>query len=221
MSPDFLRRFLKQFGSEVQGRPETFCGAGEMKMIIGLGNPGTEYKGTRHNAGFEVVDILARRLEVEVKKKKFGALFGDCITKGIKLILLKPQRYMNRSGHVVATAAGFYKLALKDIIVITDDMALAPGRIRIRAKGSAGGHNGLADVIERLGSDEFARLRVGIGKSAEQIGKDYVLSRPAAKDAELIEKAIEQAQQAAVCWVENGIDAAMNRFNVRSENENQ
>ena len=221
MSPDFLRRFLKQFGHGAPSRAKNSYDAGNMKMIIGLGNPGTEYAGTRHNVGFEVVDLLARRLGVEIKKKKFGALVGECIKEGLRLILLKPQRYMNRSGHVVATAAGFYKLSLEHIIVITDDMDLAPGRIRIRAKGSAGGHNGLADIIERLGGNEFARLRIGIGKSVEQFGKDYVLTRPAAEDRELIEKAIEKAQQAVICWFEEGIDTAMNRFNIRSGQENQ
>ncbi len=187
----------------------------EMKMIVGLGNCGAEYDGTRHNTGFDVVDILAGRLGIEVRKKKFGGLFGKCEFEEVKLMLLKPQQYMNRSGQVVATAAGFYRLRLEDIMVITDDMALEPGRIRIRTKGSSGGHNGLADIIEKLGSDEFARLRVGIGDSGDEAGEDYVLSRASAQERELIDKGIEESVEAVICWVQEGAEAAMNRFNAQ------
>jgi len=185
-----------------------------MKMIIGLGNPGAEYSGTRHNVGFDVIDGLADRLGVKIKKQKFGALTGECVFGESKLMLLKPQSYMNRSGQVLATARGFYKLAIENVIVITDDMALEPGRIRIRAKGSAGGHNGLADIIARLGTNEFARLRIGIGSSGRQVSKDYVLTKPGAEDRELIGKAAERAKEAVLFWAREGIDAAMNKFNV-------
>jgi len=188
----------------------------ETRMLIGLGNPGTEYTGTRHNVGFDVIDSLARRLQIEIRKKKFGAVVGECLLQGKKVMLLKPQQYMNCSGRVVATAAGFYKLTVDDILVITDDMALEPGRIRMRKKGSSGGHNGLSDIVAALGTDQFARLRVGIGSSGQQVGRDYVLSRPKPQDRELIDKAVEISQQAALCWLEDGIDMAMNRFNVRS-----
>jgi PTH1 family peptidyl-tRNA hydrolase len=186
-------------------------------MVVGLGNPGTKYVGTRHNAGFDVVDGLARQLGVDVKKKKFGGLFCQCSLDERTLILLKPQQYMNRSGHVVATATGFYKLSLEDVIVVTDDMALEPGRIRIRAKGSSGGHNGLQDIIASLGSNEFARVRVGIGQSAEQDAADYVLGRPADQERHLIAEAVERSQQAVICWVREGAEAAMNKFNVQNE----
>jgi len=186
-------------------------------MVVGLGNPGAKYVGTRHNAGFDVVDGLARQLGVNVKKRKFGGFFCRCDLDEKALILLKPQRYMNRSGHVVATAVGFYKMSLEDVIVVTDDMALEPGSIRIRANGSSGGHNGLGDIIARLGSNEVARVRVGIGKSAEQDAVDYVLSRPCAEDRRLIAEAVERAQQAVICWVREGVEAAMNKFNVRNE----
>jgi len=188
-----------------------------MKMIVGLGNPGAKYAGTRHNAGFDVVDGLARQLGVEVKKKKFGGLFCQCGLAEKTLILLKPQQYMNRSGQVVATAYGFYRLGLEDVIVVTDDMALEPGRIRIRAKGSSGGHNGLGDIIARLGSNEFARLRVGIGQNAEQDAANYVLGKPAKQERQLIAEAVEMAQQAVTCWVIEGAEAAMNKFNIRNE----
>ena len=191
----------------------------EIKMIVGLGNPGPEYDGTRHNVGFEVVDMLAAELGTDVKKNKFGAFFGECIFDGMKVLLLQPQQYMNRSGQVVATAAGFYKIGLENIIVVTDDMAIDPGRIRIRAKGSSGGHNGLGDIIQKLGSNEFGRLRIGIGGSGRQISKDYVLGKPRAEDRELISKASEMSRKAIVCWLRNGINEAMNKFNVRSDGQ--
>lgn len=186
-------------------------------MVIGLGNPGAEYVGTRHNAGFDVIDSLARQLGVDVKKKKFGALVCRCGLDEKMLVLLKPQQYMNRSGHVVATATGFYKMSVEDIIVVTDDMALEPGRIRIRPKGSAGGHNGLQDIIDRLGSSEFARVRVGVGPSEGHNAADYVLSGPGAEDRRLIDEAVERARDAVICWVKKGIDVAMNKFNVRND----
>jgi PTH1 family peptidyl-tRNA hydrolase len=122
---------------------------GDMKIVVGLGNPGDEYIDTRHNTGFKVIDSLSEALEIEVRKRKFGARFGSGEFADKKLILLKPWQFMNRSGEAVATAVGFYKVDAGDLLVVTDDMDLEPGRIRIRAKGSAGGHNGLADIIER------------------------------------------------------------------------
>ena len=150
---------------------------GDMIMVVGLGNPGDRYLDTRHNMGFMVIDSLAEALRIEVRKRKFGARFalGEFADK--KLILLKPWQFMNRSGQAVATAAGFYKLGVGDMLVISDDMDLEPGRIRLRAKGSAGGHNGLADITQKLGTSEFARCRVGIGRSDWQESVSYVLER--------------------------------------------
>ena len=216
MASSLLEQLWARIAPAVKGRAEASGDMTEIKMIVGLGNPGREYAGTRHNAGFDVVDSLARQLGVDVKKKKFGGLFGQCVLDDKTVMLLKPQRYMNCSGEVVATARGFYKLALEDIIVVTDDMALEPGRIRIRPKGSSGGHNGLEDIIARLGSDEFTRLRIGIGESSEQMATDYVLARPGDEEKELKEKAVEKAAQAVICWVKEGVDAAMNKFNVRN-----
>jgi PTH1 family peptidyl-tRNA hydrolase len=184
-----------------------------VKMVVGLGNPGREYADTRHNIGFRVVDSLAQKLKIDVKKRKFAARFGWGESGDKKLILLKPWQFMNQSGSAVAKAMAFYKLSVGVLLVVSDDMALAVGAIRLRAKGSAGGHNGLADVIEKLGTDQFGRLRVGIGKSDRVDDVDYVLSRPSEKERLLLDKATERAQEAVLCWVEHGIETAMNEFN--------
>jgi PTH1 family peptidyl-tRNA hydrolase len=189
----------------------------DMRMIVGLGNPGDEYADTRHNTGFKVIDLLAETVGIKVKKRKFGARFESGEFAGKKLILLKPWQFMNRSGQAVATAMGFYKLNIGELIVVTDDMDLEPGRIRIRAKGSAGGHNGLADIIEKLGKNEFARCRIGIGRSAETEAVSYVLDKPAEDQEPLLAPAIERARDAVLCWIEYGIETAMNKFNSFSE----
>lgn len=185
----------------------------EIKMVVGLGNPGKEYVDTRHNIGFKVIESLAEVLKIEVKKKRFSACLGTGEFAGKKLILLKPMRFMNCSGQVVATAAGFYKLELCNLLVVTDDMALPTGKIRVRMKGSAGGHNGLADVIEKLGTENINRLRVGIGQSGEKDAYDYVLGKPKAAEKPLLNEAIIKARDAVLCWIENGIRATMNKFN--------
>lgn len=183
-------------------------------MVVGLGNPGDEYVDTRHNTGFKVVDSLAETLRTDVRRRKFGARFGLGEFSDKKLILLKPWRFMNRSGQAVATAMGFYKLALGDLFVVTDDLSLEPGRIRIRPKGSAGGHKGLADIIEKLGADEFGRLRIGIGDNAGMDSAAYVLKKPSLEERPVLGEAIERARDAALCWIEHGIDKAMNKFNL-------
>lgn len=212
-----LKKLLSGFGV----RQRVSCDMAEVRMIVGLGNPGAEYADTRHNVGFDVVDSLARQLGIEAGKKKFGALFGQGELDGIGLMLIKPQRYMNRSGQVVATAAGFYKLGPEDIVVVTDDLALEPGRIRFRTKGSSGGHNGLKDIIAKLGTEGFARIRVGIGQSVTEAAEDYVLTKPSAEDRELIGQAVEKAAQAVICWIKEGPGEAMNRFNMQKTNEGQ
>jgi PTH1 family peptidyl-tRNA hydrolase len=189
----------------------------DMRMIVGLGNPGDEYADTRHNTGFMVIDLLADTVGIKVKKRKFGARFESAEFAGKKLILLKPWQFMNRSGQAVATAAGFYKINIRQLIVVTDDMDLEPGRIRLRYKGSAGGHNGLADIIQKLGTNEFARCRVGIGRSAEADTVGYVLDKPQDDEKPLLTEAIERARNAVLCWIESGIETAMNKFNSYSE----
>jgi len=185
----------------------------DVKLIVGLGNPGLEYAETRHNLGFKVVEALENALSIEVNKRKFGARVGEGSYAGRRLILMKPWKFMNRSGEAVATAVGFYKLDLGDLIAVTDDMALEVGRIRVRASGSAGGHNGLADIIEKLGSDEFARCRVGIGAAQPAGAVDHVLGRPQEQDKQRLNQAILRARDAVLCWVEFGIDKTMNEFN--------
>ncbi|OHB75785.1 MAG: aminoacyl-tRNA hydrolase [Planctomycetes bacterium RBG_16_55_9] len=188
-----------------------------MKLVAGLGNPGGDYAETRHNIGFRVIDLLARRLDIEVGKRKFGARFGLGEFAGKKLIVLKPWQFMNRSGQAVATAVGFYRLSVADVLVVTDDMDLDLGKIRIRARGSAGGHNGLADVIEKLGTNEFARCRVGIGRSLERDAVDFVLDRPAEAEKPRLDAAVEKARDAVLCWIEYGIETAMNQYNRLSD----
>jgi peptidyl-tRNA hydrolase, PTH1 family len=189
----------------------------EIRMIVGLGNPGSEYDGTRHNMGFEVIDLLAETFGETVKKKKFGALMGEAERDGKKLILLKPQEFMNLSGQAVATAAGFYKVPPSGILIVADDMALEPGRLRIRASGSAGGHNGLSDIIEKLCTIDVARLRIGIGKAPGPQWRDWVLTRPSAADRKLMDAAVARGRDAALCWIDKGVAAAMNTFNAAED----
>ncbi len=185
----------------------------DTKLVVGLGNPGSEYADTRHNMGFMVVDSLSAKLGIDTRKRKFGGRFGEGRFLNKKLILLKPQQFMNRSGQSVATAVGFYQLDPDDLLVITDDMALDPGKIRLRPKGSAGGHNGLSDIIAKLGTSDFGRLRIGVGKSPYPRWRDYVLGKPTKEEIPLLSDAVARAVDAVQCWAADGIDAAMNRFN--------
>lgn len=189
----------------------------DVKLIVGLGNPGSDYAETRHNLGFKVIETLEIALSIEVNKRKFAARIGEGSYAGTRLILMKPWKFMNRSGESVATAVGFYKLDLGDLIVITDDMALEVGRIRVRAKGSAGGHNGLGDIIEKLGSNEFARCRVGIGPASGAEAVGHVLGRPPVQEKQLLNDAILRARDAVLCWIRFGIEKTMNEFNRTQE----
>ncbi len=185
----------------------------ELKLVVGLGNPGPEYAETRHNVGFKVIEALEEALGLEVKQRKFGARLGAGRYAGAKVVLMKPWKMMNRSGECVAAAVGFYRLDLRHLLVISDDRALEPGTIRIRAKGSAGGHNGLADIIEKLGTNEFARCRVGIGQCPSALAVGYVLGQPGPEEKPLLNQAILRARDAVLCWLEFGLEKAMNEFN--------
>jgi PTH1 family peptidyl-tRNA hydrolase len=185
----------------------------KMKLIVGLGNPGTEYAGTRHNVGFEVIDELAKRHHLAVTKRSFRSLVGEGQIGGQRTLLAKPQTYMNVSGEAVAAIARFYKIAPADIIVLLDDVALPPGRLRLRYKGSAGGHNGLDNILTLLHTQEVPRIRLGVGAARPGDMRNYVLSRFRGEEIETIRQAIERAADAVECALAEGFETAMNRFN--------
>ncbi len=195
-----------------------------MLLLVGLGNPGAEYVGTRHNIGFELLDAVAEQLGWcrrgefdQVAKSKFSGLCLDGLAGGEKVLLLKPLTFMNRSGQSVQQACAFYQLAPSDILVGLDDLALACGRIRLRGGGSSGGHNGLKDIERALASEQYPRLRLGIDPAPPRVaGRDYVLGRFTADQRQAVDGALRRAAQAAICWMESGVQAAMNRFNAEN-----
>lgn len=191
-----------------------------MYIIAGLGNPGKQYEGTRHNVGFNSLDILADRYNIDVSEKAHRAYIGKGVIEGNKVILVKPQTYMNLSGESIRSALDYYKIDLEDFIVIYDDISLEPGQLRIRKKGSAGGHNGVKNIIAHLGTQEFSRIRVGVGEKPPRMDlADYVLSRFSKGETEKMEQAYKDAAAAVVDMMTLGIDAAMNLHNssVRKE----
>jgi PTH1 family peptidyl-tRNA hydrolase len=185
-----------------------------MKLIVGLGNPGRKYEQTRHNVGFEVLDRLAGRFADGPAKEKFGGLVAEATIADQRALLLWPQTMMNRSGRSVGTALAFYKLELADLLVVCDDFNLPLGKLRFRSRGSAGGQNGLNDIISWLGSEEFGRLRIGIGPVPEQWdAADFVLGRFDAGGREAIDEVTGLAAEGVACWLADGIKACMNQFN--------
>lgn len=185
-----------------------------MYLIIGLGNPENEYEKTRHNMGFNVINKLAKEYEIEVNKSKFKGLYGSGTIEGNKVILLKPQTYMNLSGDSIIEIMNFYKISKEDIIVIYDDIDIEQGTIRVRRNGSAGSHNGMKSVVRNLSTEEFARVRVGIGKEDNNIDIiNYVLGAISKEDKELLDNGIERAKNAVIDILKNDIDFAMNKYN--------
>ena len=185
-----------------------------MYLIAGLGNPTREYEKTRHNVGFDTIDVLADRINTDVAERKFKGLYGKGMLGGEKVILLKPQTFMNLSGESVRAAADFYKIPTDHIIVIYDDISLDVGHLRIRTKGSAGGHNGIKNIIAHLGTQEFPRIKIGVGGKPPRMDlADYVLSRFPAEERKIMETAFRDAAEAAGVLIAEGPDAAMNRFN--------
>ena len=184
-------------------------------LIVGLGNPGKDYAHTRHNCGFIAIDKLADKLGCKVDKCKFQGLYGQTIYKGAKLFLLKPQTYMNLSGRSVLQISSYYNIPPERIIVIFDDISLGPGRLRIRADGSAGGHNGIKSIIQELGSQAFPRVKIGVGAkpNAEQDLADWVLSSFSAAEKKAMEFSLAQAGEAALCIMEHTVPEAANRYN--------
>jgi PTH1 family peptidyl-tRNA hydrolase len=183
------------------------------KLVVGLGNPGSKYEGTRHNIGFEVVDRLAEGGSGARFSKKFEGQFAEVEIDFRRVLLLKPETFMNLSGRSVVPALRFYKLEPADLLVICDDLNLPLGKLRIRKGGSDGGQKGLRDISAQLGTDEYARLRVGIGDRGPIDAADFVLSRFKSADRPLMDDALIVATQAVAVWVAQGADAAMNRFN--------
>ncbi len=186
-----------------------------MYIIAGLGNPTQQYDHTRHNIGFDTITYLADRYHITMNTKKFQAICGTGIIEGQKVLLLKPQTYMNLSGNSIGEAVNFYKLdPATEVIVIYDDIALEPGYIRVRKKGSAGGHNGIKDIIAHLGTQEFQRIRVGVGEKPKDYDlAAYVLGHFAAEDRKKVEEAIAQAADAVELMVQDRADEAMNLYN--------
>lgn len=192
-----------------------FKKSGPAWLIAGLGNPGIQYENTRHNAGFIAMDALCRDCGVTLRRLKWRAYTETVEIAGQKCLLMKPQTYMNNSGESVAAAADFYKIPPEKIVVFSDDISLDPGRLRIRRKGSAGGHNGLKSIIELTGSEDFVRLKIGVGKKPAYMDDlaDWVLSRFTPDEQKLVEEAGEHAAAAAKLIVAGQIDRAMNLYN--------
>lgn len=184
-------------------------------LIVGLGNPGLEYAQTRHNAGFMTLDLLAEREHTEIKRMKFKSLCGDAVIAGKRCLLMKPTTYMNNSGQAVAEAMQFYKLPIDHIIVVYDDISLEPSRLRIRRKGSDGGHNGIKSIIYLTGEDTFPRIKLGVGKKPRPDYNlaDWVLSRFTREELEQLHIASEHACESIALMVNGKIDEAMNRYN--------
>lgn len=185
-----------------------------MKLIAGLGNPGTEYEHSRHNMGFDVIDELARRWHVLNWKEDMKADIGQTLFHGEKVLLVKPLTYMNNSGEAVGAIARYYKIGLDDIFIICDDLDLPPGKTRIRKKGASGRHNGIKSLIAHLGSESFNRFRIGVGHPKDgHTVVEHVLTRPYGEDIEKIEEAKIHTADSIEDALENGVDHAMNKFN--------
>ena len=187
----------------------------EAWLIVGLGNPGKEYERTRHNAGFRAVDILADKLNVKIDKLKFQGLYCQTNYNGVKLFLLKPQTYMNLSGRSVLQLSAYFNVPPQRIIVMFDDISLEPGRLRLRADGSAGGHNGIKSIIQEVGSQAFPRVKIGVGGKPDPNADlaDWVLSGFTAKEEKALAVALENAADATLAIIEKGVPEAANRFN--------
>lgn len=184
-------------------------------LVVGLGNPGDKYENTRHNVGFLTIDHIAEEQRVPVQKLKYRALTNTVELGGAKVLLMKPVTYMNLSGEAVRQAVDFYKIPPERVLVVSDDTALAVGRLRIRKGGSAGGHNGLKNIIQHLGTDQFPRVRVGVGEKPhpDYDMADWVLGKFQGEDKKAIDGAVKRAADAVECLLKEGPDRAMNRFN--------
>ncbi len=189
--------------------------AGVTWLLVCLGNPGEKYENTRHNVGWMVADEVAERCDAPIQRLKFRALTNVLTISGEKVLIMKPITFMNLSGEAVRPAADFYKIAPDHVLVVSDDVALAPGRLRVRRGGSAGGHNGLKNIIQHLGTDQFPRIRVGVGNKPhpDYDMVDWVLGKPQGEDLEAIREAVRRAADAVECLIREGPDSAMNHYN--------
>ena len=183
-----------------------------MKLIVGLGNPGKKYEHTRHNMGFDTVDLFAELAKIDIDKEAFKGLVGRGKVFEEDIYLLKPQTFMNLSGESVREIVNYFKIDINDVIIIYDDMALEPGKIRLRASGSSGGHKGMQNIIDQLGTEEIKRIRIGIGESTDDT-IDYVLSKPLKEERPLIDEAIKNAVEALKEILKNNFEKAMTNFN--------
>ncbi|HHD2752819.1 TPA: aminoacyl-tRNA hydrolase [Clostridium perfringens] len=183
-----------------------------MILIVGLGNPGKQYEQTRHNIGFDVIDYMANKYNIDVNREKFKGLCGEGFIENKKVILLKPLTYMNLSGESIRELANFYKLENDEIIVVYDDISLDIGKLRIREKGSAGGHNGIKSIIQNLGGDKFPRVKVGVGQPKDNL-VNHVLGKFSKEDREHVEKVIPVVSDAIAEIVKNDAKESMNKFN--------
>lgn len=185
-----------------------------MYLIVGLGNPEDKYSNTRHNMGFDTINILSEKYNIEVNKKKFNAIYGTGIIEGQKVILLKPQTFMNLSGDSLIEAMDYYNIDTKDIIIIYDDMDIEKGTIKIRKKGGPGSHNGMKSIIDNLQTTEFARIRIGIGRPEHENDKiNYVIGKIPKEEQQILKKGTDLAAQAIPEIIKNGVDNAMNKYN--------
>lgn len=184
-------------------------------LIAGLGNPGFQYEKTRHNAGFMAADKIAEKYGVQFTKRKFDSVYGEFTLGKTKVLLLKPQTYMNNSGSAISAAAKFYRIPTDRIIIMFDDISLDVGKLRMRRKGSHGGHNGIKDIIELMGTDEIMRIKIGVGERTNRDYdlKDWVLGKIPAEVLPEFDKALDRAADAAAEIIQNGIDSAMNKYN--------
>lgn len=187
---------------------------GKMFLIAGLGNPGAKYAGTRHNIGFDAVTAIADKYGIALKTKECKGVTGTGVIAGVKVKLVQPQTFMNNSGECLRALMDFYKIPADDILVICDEVSLPTGRLRIRAKGSAGGHNGMKSIIAHIGTSDFVRLRIGVGeKPADWDLADHVLAHFPKEEEATVRDALKRAADAVECFLDEGIEAAMNRFN--------
>ncbi len=186
-----------------------------MKVVLGIGNPGREYAATRHNVGFRVIDRVAASLAVEVRKRKFKGLLGEGSSGGERVLLVKPQTFVNLSGECARAVLDYFGAEVDSLLVVTDDVNLSLGRLRCRSGGSSGGHNGLESMVQHLGTRDFARLRVGVGRPETEAGElaDHVLGRFSEQERQAADQAESRAADAVLVWARSGIEECQNRFN--------